>query len=153
MPIRITLAVLTASSLFIAVAYGKPEPLPKAGSCPSGFVDACDSGTPLNTTTVKGSEHCPRGCVRLEATIVGTSTSIAMRSRVLAVTMFSSTLLWAYMSSAQMSEAEKKLAELIDCRQFKRNPDASWTASQMLGWESLLGWTNARSGRFQNWWR
>jgi len=58
------LALLTVSSLVIAAAHARPQPLPKVGSCPSGFVDAGDRCTPLSTTTrraiVKGSEPCPQ---------------------------------------------------------------------------------------------
>ena len=39
------------------------------------------------------------------------------------------TLLWPSLTAAQMSDAEQKLASLVDCQQFKKNADGSWTGA------------------------
>ena len=60
------LSVLTLFFFFVTAAHAQLQPpLPKVGSCPSGFVDSRNSCIPLSTTTrraiVKGVEECPPG--------------------------------------------------------------------------------------------
>lgn len=63
MEINTVVAFLIVSGLLIVPAYAQLQPLPKVGSCPSGFVDSGNYCTPLSTTTrraiVKSSEYCP----------------------------------------------------------------------------------------------